>query len=381
MKREKLETTNFCECGCGQIAKPGSRFIRGHNSKGVKGQIPWNKGITKKDDPRIRGGLQIEKIVVACDACGKELERHPCHVKRNRDRHNFCDRDCQTAFQKKPRKQRSYKKRLALVLDPNVKCFWCEKPANFIFSTGKPCCESRPFRCSGCSTHSGPENGMFGKNHTEESKCLMSENNGSRRPEVRRKFSIARTGVKLSPEHCKAISEGKKGLYTGPDNPMYGKKRSEEFKEAKRKFMLENNPMNYIDFAREKNPFFGKTHTRESRDVMSAKTSMEKHPRWRGGISFEPYGIEFNNQLREEIRERDGHVCQFCGRTSKQNMKDFGCMLHIHHIDYDKNKTIKSNLITLCKSCHSHTYTNREFWQDLYEDLMRKKQREEVVNL
>lgn len=363
MKREKLET---------------AKRSRG---QGFKGHIPWNKGITKKNDPRV-GRKQGIRIIVNCDACGKELKRHPCHVRKNKDGHNFCDSKCQSIFRGSLKKKRNYKKRLAFVLDPNVKCFWCGKPANYMFSTGNACCESRPFRCSGFSTHSGSENGMYGKNHKDESKQLMSENNAMKHAETVKKVSESLTGKKKSPEHCKAISEGKKGLYTGSDNPMYGKERSEKAKKLTSEANKgEKNFFFGKRFFGEDNPFFGKIHTKKSRDIMSAKTSLENHPRWRGGTSFEPYGIEFNDQLREEIRERDKYTCQFCGRTSKQNLKDFGCRLHVHHIDYDKGKNSKTNLITLCKSCHSHTYTNNEFWQDFYEDLMRKKQMEEASNL
>ena len=351
MKREKLETTNFCECGCVQIAKPGSSFIRGHNSnRGFKGCIPWNKGITNKDDPRV-GRKQGIRIIVNCDACGKELKRHPYHAKRNKDRHNFCGRDCQTAFQKKPRKQRSYKKRLAFVLDPNVKCFWCKKPANFVFSTGNPCCERRPFKCSGFSTHSGPENGMFGKNHTEESKCLMSENNGSRRPEVRRSISIANTGRKLSPQACKNISEGHMGLFSGPKNPMWGTKRSPRA----RQLTSEAN-------SGEKNYFFGKRLFGEANGF------------WKGGTSFEPYNATFNALLKEKIRERDGYVCQCCGLTERENLNKYDNKLNIHHIDYSKKNDDEFNLISLCHYCHSLTNGNRDYWQDLYQNLMGTRQ-------
>ena len=334
MKREKLETANFCECGCGQITKSGSRFIRGHNSnRGFKGCTPWNKGITNKDDLRV-GKKQGIRITVQCDACGKELKRYPYHTKRNKDRHNFCDRDCQTAFQKKPRKQRSYKKRLAFVLDPNVKCFWCGKPANFVFSTGNPCCERRPFRCSGFSTHSGPENGMFGKEHTKDTIKKMSV---ERRPGTGQKISEALMGKKKSPEHCKAISEGKKGLYTGPDNSIWGKTRSEK-----------------------------------ARKLTSEANKGNRNPSWRGGISFEPYSSDFNDSLKIAIKKRDNYKCQNPGCLNGSEV------LTIHHINYDKGDTYFLNLITLCDSCNSKANFNRDFWQDFYQNLVETKQ---VVNL
>ena len=85
--------------------------------------------------------------------------------------------------------------------------------------------------------------------------------------------------------------------------------------------------------------------------------SGENNHAWQGGISFEPYGIEFNNQLREQIRERDNHICQLC--SLPQN----GRKLAIHHIDYDKHNNDSDNLIALCNICHVRTNTNREYWE------------------
>ena len=78
---------------------------------------------------------------------------------------------------------------------------------------------------------------------------------------------------------------------------------------------------------------------------------------WQGGISFEPYGIEFNNRLRKQIRERDNYICQLCGEP--QN----GKRLSIHHIDYNKQNNNPNNLISLCDICHIKTNTNREYWK------------------
>ena len=84
----------------------------------------------------------------------------------------------------------------------------------------------------------------------------------------------------------------------------------------------------------------------------------EQHHAWLGGLSFEPYGIEFDNALRELVRERDGYVCQLCGRAQGKRA------LSVHHIDYDKNNNVEHNLISLCKSCHSKTNANRYYWQN-----------------
>lgn len=85
--------------------------------------------------------------------------------------------------------------------------------------------------------------------------------------------------------------------------------------------------------------------------------SGENHPCWRGGISFEPYGKEFNKELKEKIRKRDNYECQECGKSSSQ----------IHHIDYDKTNNSELNLITLCRSCHAKTNYDREHWTKYFK--------------
>ena len=92
----------------------------------------------------------------------------------------------------------------------------------------------------------------------------------------------------------------------------------------------------------------------------------ENSPTWKGGASFEPYGIEFSKSLRAAIRERDGRVCQICGKSKAEN----GRALECHHIDYDKENNDQSNLVALCKSCHSKTGGNREMYQAKFEKLM-----------
>ena len=89
----------------------------------------------------------------------------------------------------------------------------------------------------------------------------------------------------------------------------------------------------------------------------------KQHRHWRGGISFEPYGIEFNGHLKQKIRDRDKHTCQIC----KIEEKHFKKKLAIHHIDYDKENNIDLNLISCCHSCHTRTNHNRRLWRQLLQ--------------
>lgn len=87
----------------------------------------------------------------------------------------------------------------------------------------------------------------------------------------------------------------------------------------------------------------------------------KKNPAYRGDwgreITFEPYGPEFNKELRLFIRQRDDFTCQICG--AKENGRDHDC----HHIDYDKKNNNEWNLITLCRPNHQMTSYNREKWE------------------
>ena len=94
------------------------------------------------------------------------------------------------------------------------------------------------------------------------------------------------------------------------------------------------------------------------------------NPSWRGGLSFEPYTKEFNDQMKWLIRVRDAFTCQFCGMPEREN----GRALSTHHIDYDKKNTFPNNLICLCDVCHPSVNKNREYWTVYFRDLLNKRQ-------
>jgi len=190
------------------------------------------------------------------------------------------------------------------------------------------------------------------------------------------------------------ISVSRKGKCTGVNHPLYGKSRSKELKdylrnlylgktleeihgkkEAERikKVLCEKNTGRKHTFeTKEKirNRFLGISKSIEQIEKMR-KTKIERgshalqrNSNWRGGISFEEYGREFNNKLKEKIKQRDDYTCQLCNKIFK---------LLLHHIDYDKKNNCDENLISLCRQCHTKTNFNRTYWTKYFQNLLENK--------
>lgn len=108
----------------------------------------------------------------------------------------------------------------------------------------------------------------------------------------------------------------------------------------------------------------GRKHSIETRRKIGDAERGEKHFNWQGGISFEPYSLEWTNTLRRSIRERDNYICQASGQ--------YGNI--VHHIDYNKKNCNSVNLITLSKSWNSKVNYNREYWTDYFNEKQRQRQ-------
>lgn len=218
----------------------------------------------------------------------------------------------------------------------------------------------------------GKNNPFYGKHHTEESKKKQSKakkeffQNGGKTSGMKGKkqsdnakklISKANKGKILTQEHKDKISQALIGIlksekhYKNVSIALTGKTWSEERK------------INWSIFIKgENNPNYGNKWSDIQKKRMSDKRTgtqiLEKNPNWQGGKSFEPYGLEFNDDLREQVRKRDNYQCQEC----KLKMDDTDKQFHIHHIDYDKKNSKENNLILLCVSCHGKTGYNREYW-------------------
>lgn len=163
---------------------------------------------------------------------------------------------------------------------------------------------------------------LTGKIHSEEYKKKMSESLKGRQfsEEHKRKISESLIGKRIPYETRKKISKSHIGIHKGEKNPMYGK-------------------------------------------------NGELSPNWHGGISSDPYGEEFNIQLKNLIRKRDNQVCILCGIHREKMNKS----LAIHHINYDKRCNFEQNLVALCNKCHSLTNYNRLYWTKFFQSLLTEK--------
>ena len=174
--------------------------------------------------------------------------------------------------------------------------------------------------CKGLTKKDNPDKIKWG---------LFGDKNPTKRKEVRIKISKSlKLGYKVGKIKISGCAKmSKKGLLSGKNHPMYGKK-SKRLSEWNKKYK-------------------------------SAMVSGKGNPNWRGGISFELYGTEFNKKLKNKIIKRDNYICQICGIKEI----DLNERLTIHHIDYDKKNNNLNNLISLCRNCHGKTNFNREYWK------------------
>jgi len=106
---------------------------------------------------------------------------------------------------------------------------------------------------------------------------------------------------------------------------------------------------------------FSKEHiakVRESR-MRNGNATGKNHYNWQGGKSFILYPQEFNQKLKDEIRERDGFKCCLCNKTEIQELEEHRHKLAIDHVNGDKKNNLHENLRTLCKRCNSSEMQRR----------------------
>lgn len=254
-------------------------------------------------------------------------------------------------------------------------CPFCGQIVKMVLNNGKKC------QSCGCAQYKLISESQKGKNITKEVRQKISETLKGRKQseETIYKRSLKLKGKKRTEEQIKRISEAK----MGDKNPNFGKIPSIEARQKvsignKGKIRTEIQKNKYAEAKKgEKNPWYGKYgiehpmygkhHTEEIIEYLSKINSKENHPNWQNGKSFEPYGLEFNKDLKQQILTRDNYICQ-CPDCEGKSSK-----LDIHHIDYDKKNNNPENLIVLCMSCHMKSNYNRKYWTVVYQNIMEKR--------
>jgi len=161
--------------------------------------------------------------------------------------------------------------------------------------------------------------------------------------------------------------EKRKLNFSGENNPMWGKRAWNSSLNKDINSILKENGLKHSKFMLGKKYAKGSVRTENMRykysEIQKTKTG-ELSPNWNGGVSFEIYPQEFNDKIKNEIKDRDFHICQTPNCVNDEN-------LCIHHIDYNKKNNNPENLITLCNSCHAKTIgkKNRQYWINYYSEI------------
>jgi len=311
MKFKRRDKRQLCECGCGDYAEFGNRFIFGHQRRTEKFFI-------------------IKPSNMDAPYCKCNCKRK---VTWNKDKHNWNE----------------------YIVGHNAK----EQMKGNQHSKGHK--HSEEFKAHMKQIMSGKDGINYGRRHAEETKELMSKiRKGKESPrkgcklseETKEKISLAHKGKKLSEEHKNKIRISLfKTLEAYPGirdklRTFKGKKHTKESKLKIQSFMI------------------NAWATPKFRNNLTG----DKAAGWKGGISCEPYcDIWLDKDYKQSILERDNNKCQNpdCWNTVKS--------LALHHINYIKKDCDPWNLITLCTSCNSRANKNRKKHILFYQNIMKEK--------
>jgi len=230
-----------------------------------------------------------------------------------------------------------------------------------------------------------------GKKMSEETRKRMSESKKGKKFSEKHRINIseANKGRKCTEETRKKIglansialkgnipwNKGKKGMQLAwnkglpkEEQPSYGRVISEETKKKisqsqKGKIISSETRQKLSDINK------GKKLSEETKRKMGDSRRGEKNCNWIEDRSRFLYPMQWDDVIREGIRQRDGYICQECG-IHNQELSGFYKKLDIHHIDYNKKNLDPKNLISLCRSCHMKTNTNREYWINYFNKTL-----------
>ncbi len=176
-------------------------------------------------------------------------------------------------------------------------------------------------------------NSPFKKGHTPWNKGKTAEN------EIPQMHNAGRK------KGCTPWNKNTKGYSTS----LKGRKRSQEFCDKQSEAQK------------------GKKMPKSYCENLSERMKGSGNPAFKNWATREPYGIEWSEELKEKIRERDSYRCQECFR----HQSEFKEKLSIHHINFNKRNNHPSNLISLCRTCHLQTNWGKRDWVTYYQQRLK----------
>lgn len=217
----------------------------------------------------------------------------------------------------------------------------------------------------------GKPSWIKGKHHTEETRKKMSKSQSNRK----RKPHSKETKDKISSSNKISV---KQYYENNPKSRQACSKRTKErYKDIK--YVEKMKPIweylktintNRIVSTETKKKLSdintGKHLTEETKEKLRQYTR-EKSSNWKGGISKLPYCEKWTEELREDVRNRDGHICQLC------NLDENSRKHPVHHIHYLKEDCYP-DLITLCSSCNTKVNFNRDYYEKLFMNMLNDRE-------
>ena len=309
------EEPQICECGCGEYAKPGNRFITGHNNRD---NDYW--------DP------EPEPQLCEC-GCGEYTNPGRRFINGHQN--------CKTPWKPK------------VELQPQL----CECGCGEYAKPGKRFIKGHSRKGVKVSdeTRERQQIVKLGNKHALGHKCT---------DEALEKMSISHLGYKPSDETLEKLRIASLG-----NKYALGHKHTNE---ARKKMSIASLGHKKSDKAR-KNMQIGavkRWEDPEQRILCSCRMLGIFREDWDGFGSV--YCELWCEELREHIRDKYNRICFICDKTEEEN----GQKLDVHHVDYNKDcdcDGTECRLVPLCKSCHGKTTAgDREMWEDLIMDMLEK---------
>jgi hypothetical protein len=244
--------------------------------------------------------IPSKKVKTNCDYCGKEFDCYPSELVKSVN--HYCSHSCSSNARKG--KKMKYKN--------------CDKHPN----SGVPRTQEVRDKISAS---------QIGKVVSEETRRKISDSRKNEKvvlecPTCHKTFEMSQCefdrGGKYCSRKCMFESEEWRKLIS---ESKIGRVDSEETRRKK--------SLSHIG---ERNYNYGKNISEESRKKMSESKkglyALDRHPNWKGGVSFEPYCERFNDSLKERVRMFFGNMCAICAKSEHEN----GKKLSVHHVYAEK---------------------------------------------